>query len=146
MFKINRFLNTKLILIVVLVSFSLVLAGCLPSVSPPDGESKGSGEFVKGEIVKGFPPLPLAPGARVVESYGNGGSYGASLIADDDFEKVVKFYDESLKKLGWDSSQNRQSETNYVFNIKNATYKGLIIVNTAADLQKTAITLSVEPR
>ena len=86
------------------------------------------------------------PKARVLESYGNNGAFGASFISDDDLDKVVKFYDQSLKKLGWESSQHRQSETNYVFEVKNSAYRGSVIVNTAADGKKTVITIAVLAR
>lgn len=128
--------------IVLLVS--LLLTGCLPKVGTSGQE--GSGEYIKGEVVGGFPPLPLYEGAQVVESYGYQGAFGATFMTGDDLGKVVNFYNDSLPKLGWDMVVNARSQTNYVFEVKNVQSSGEIIVNTAADGKKTAITMAVGPR
>ena len=70
----------------------------------------------------------------------------ASFISDEKLSKVIKFYDESLKKLGWEVTLQKRSETNYVYNIKNASQQGSIIINTAEDGKKTAISIFVSPR
>ena len=63
-----------------------------------------------------------------------------------DTVEVVNFYNDSLPKSGWDMVVNAKSQTNYVFEVKNTQNKGEIIVNTAADGKKTAITMAVGPR
>ena len=132
----------KLFLILLI---SMILSGCLPSIGG-GGRVVSSDEFVKGKIVKGFPNLPAYPKALVLESYGNEGSYGANFMTGDDLAKVVKFYNDSLPGLGWETQAKKQSETNYVFDIKNAQVAGSVIVNVAADGKKTAITMFVSPR
>lgn len=128
----------------VVLLFSLLLSGCIPRVGTSGQE--GSGEYVRGEVVSGFPPLPLYEGAQVIESYGYGGTWGATFITGDDLGKVVNFYNDSLPKLGWDMVVNTKSQTNYIFEVKNVQSKGEIIVNIAADGKKTAITMAVGPR
>jgi len=124
---------------------SIILSGCVPSIG--GGEKvTNSDEYVKGKVVKGFPGLPAYPKAQVIESFGNEGSYGASFMTGDDLAKVVKFYNDSLSKLGWETKAMKQSETNYVFDVKNAQNAGSVIVNVAADGKKTAITMFVSPR
>lgn len=122
----------------------LILSGCIPRVDTSGQE--GSGEYVRGEVIKGFPSLPLYEGAQVIESYGYGGTWGATFITGDDLGKVVNFYNDSLPKLGWDVVVNARSQANYVFEIENVQNKGEVIVNIAADGKKTAITMAVEPR
>lgn len=139
---VTRYQLPVLVGILILVSF--ILSGCLPKIGTSGQE--GTGEYVRGEVVGGFPSLPLYEGAQVVESYGYQGAFGATFMSGDDLNKVVKFYHESLPKLGWDVVVNARSQTNYVFEIKNAQSSGEIIVNTAADGKKTAITMAVEPR
>ena len=140
----NKFLHQALLFSVILV-VPLFLVGCLPSVGP-SGVTKGSEEFVKGSVVRGFPSLPLYPKAGVLESYGSNGKYGASFITNDSLAKVVKFYNDSFKKLGWNVTVSERSETNYVFSVKNDEYRGEVIVNRTADGKKTAITMAVESR
>ena len=139
----NREMRKIIFLVLLLVP--LVLTACLPKIGSSTAPVS-SNEFVKGSIVKGFSSVPLIPKAQVLESYGNKGNFGASFISDEKLSKVIKFYDESLKKLGWDGTLQKRSETNYVYNIKNASQEGSIIVNTAADGKKTAITIFVSPR
>ena len=129
----------------VLVS-SVILAGCLPSIAGRGRSQGGEGQFVKGKVVEDFPNLPLYPKAKIIESYGSGGMYGASFVVDEKLERVVSFYNDSLRASGWDAQLKKQSETNYIFEIKNAPNSGQIIINTAANSQKTAITVSIEPR
>ena len=128
----------------VVLLFSLLLSGCIPRVGTAVQE--GTGEYVRGEVVSGFPSLPLYKDSQVVESYGYQGAFGATFMTGDDFAKVVKFYYESLPKLGWDMVVDAKSATNYVFEVKNAQSKGEIIVNIAADDKRVAITIAVEPR
>lgn len=141
------FQNSKMRKVVfgVLLLVPMVLAACLPTIGPSD-TSVSSNEFIKGSVVKGFPSVPLIPKAKVLESYSNKGNFGASFISDEKLSKVIKFYDESLTKLGWESMLQEQSETNYVYNIKNASQEGSIIVNMAADNKKTAISIFISPR
>lgn len=139
-----QWLNQNL-LVVVLILTSLVLGGCIPKLGPAS-QSQGTGEYLQGKIVKGFPSLPLYPKAQVLESYGDGREYGAAFITKARLEKVVKFYDEALRKLQWETVVRQQSPNNFVFEIKNAQNKGNIIVNTTADDKKTAISIFVSPR
>lgn len=124
---------------------SMLLSGCLPSVG--QSEDVGTaGEFLKGKVVSGFPAVPAYPKSNVLESYGFGNKWGVSSISGDSLDKVVKFYSDSLKVAGWDYTVRQVNETNFVFDIKNAKNQGSIIINTAADGEKTAITASVELR
>lgn len=137
----EKFYFVKLIIMIVT---ALILSGCIPRVGTSGQE--GSGEYVRGKVVEGFPPLPLYEGAQVVESYSYQGTFGATFETSDDLGKVINFYNESLPKLGWDMVVDAKSQTNYVFEIKNVQNKGEIIVNIAADGKKTAITMAVGPR
>ncbi len=139
-------MNFKRILIFgALVMIPFVLSGCLPAVGPATNQ-QGTGEFVKGAAAKGFPLVPLVPKATILESVADKESFGLSAISDNDLGSVVKFYNDSLKQLGWDAQVTKQSETNYVFDIKNDKSQGSVIVNVAADNKKTAITISISPR
>jgi len=122
----------------------LVLSACVPTV--PSDKPVNSQEFLKGAVVKGFPQTPLVKGAQVLESYSNEGNFGAAFISDESLSEVVNFYSDSLKQLGWEATLKKRSDTNYIFEIKNATQKGSVIVNTAADGKKTAISIFVSPR
>ncbi len=121
-----------------------MLTGCIPQT----GQSgiNGKDEYVKGAMVPNFPALPLYRGAQVVESYGFQDNFGAVFISGDDLSKVFQFYNDSLPKLGWDTSVTRKGTDNFTFNIKNDKQQGTVIVNTAADSKKTAITMSISPR
>lgn len=136
--------------ILLIIGASVVLSGCIPSAfiggSKSNTVAGGPGTFVKGKAVKGFPALPLYPKAKLLESYGANSSYGASAVSDDGLSKVLDFYNQSLPALGWEPKLAKQSETNYVYEIKNSQLQGVVIVNTADDDKKTAITISVAPR
>lgn len=139
--------NMKKFLIVgILILVPLVLGGCIPSVNTGGSRSQSSPEYAQGAIVEGFPSLPLYEEAVVIESFGFNGKYGAAFVVDESLAKVVSFYSGSLKNLNWDVNLVQNSGTNYVFEIKNSGTKGEVIVNTASDGKKTAITMSVEPR
>lgn len=125
---------------------SVSLSGCMGGFIGGSTEGSNTNEYVKGAVVKGFPALPLYPEAKAVESYGFGRKYGAAFISDDGLDKVVEFYNLSLGQLGWESSVIRTSATYYEFSIKNNENQGVVLVNPAADAQKTAITIAVEPR
>ena len=124
---------------------AILLAGCGPQISQNKTQGKDV-EFIKGQIVKDFPSVPLYRGAKVEESYGLDKKYGASFSVKDDLVKVVNFYTGSLPTAGWESSLKQISSTNYIFDIKNATSAGTITINTAADGKTTAISIAVEPR
>jgi len=131
--------------ILIILAFSIVLGGCIPKLGTT--QVPGSSQvFLKGKIADGFPPLPLYPKAQVIESYSSQDKYGASFITGANLEKVVKFYGESLPKLGWETNLKRRSENEFVFEVKNDKNKGEVIVNAAADSKKTAITIWTEPR
>ncbi|OGD95109.1 hypothetical protein A3F02_02400 [Candidatus Curtissbacteria bacterium RIFCSPHIGHO2_12_FULL_38_9b] len=125
----------------------LFLTGCVPNIGLGGREETILTEqFVEGKVVEGFPALPLFPKSEVIESYGKDGKYGAAFISSGDLVKVVNFYNDSLPRSGWQVSLKQQSETNYFFEIKNDQLEGAIIINTAADGKKTAITISTAPR
>lgn len=127
--------------------FSLVLSGCIGGFLQGSGgaESKGF-EFVKGQVVKGFPPVPQYPKSQLIESFGYDNKFGVSYITGDNIPKVLKFYAGGLSQLGWDMVLKKRSETKYVYEVKNAKYGGTVIINTAGDGKKTAITIALAPR
>ena len=134
----------KILLVIVL---AFVLSGCFPGLrNGPGGESGKPGEFLKGKAVGGFPALPLYPKAKLVETYGSGNSYGASAYTGDDIAKVVKFYNESLALVGWESQVVQDGAGYFTFDVQNQTQVGTVIVNPAADGETVAITLSVSAR
>lgn len=137
----------KLILLPIIVVFiPITLSACVPNLGTKS-KAPSAGEFVKGAVIKGFPSdLPLYDKAQTVESYGSKDAFGASFIADADLAKVVNFYNASLPKLGWQSVLSQRSQTNYVFDIKNDTLAGSVIVNVASDGKKTAITMAIAAR
>ena len=90
--------------------------------------------------------MPRYPKSQLLESINDDNSYGASFISEENIQKVVDFYSSSLTATGWESTFVKKTEANYVFEIKNATYSGEVIVNTASDGKSTAISVSVEPR
>ena len=141
-----RIIKKYLLMMTILLTCSMVLSACIPTLNTNGGGVK-SEEFTKGKVVRGFPAdLPLYKGAQVIESYGGVSGYGASFIVDESLVKVVNFYNQTLSQSGWTVIAKQQSETNYVFEIKNDKNRGQVIVNTAADGKKTAITMSVSSR
>ena len=90
--------------------------------------------------------MPRYPKSQLLESINDNNSYGASFVSEENIQKVVDFYSNSLLQTGWESTLVKKTETNYVFEIKNAAYSGEVIVNTASDGKSTAISVSVEPR
>lgn len=130
---------------IIVIFLSIILAGCIPKVSNDDS-SKESGEFAQGQVIKGFPNLPLYEGAKVVQTYGQGDEFGGSFMVDEQLSKVVDFYNKNLPAAGWQASLKQASLTNFVFDVKNAQTAGTIIVNTAADGKQTAITMALAPR
>lgn len=136
----------KIILISFVIVSTFLLTGCVPKLNT-GGAGVKSEEFAKGKVVRGFPQdLPLYKGAVVVESYGGASGYGASFITDDSLNKVVNFYNVGLIQLGWTVDAKKQSDTNFIFEIKNDKNRGRVIVNTAADGKKTAITMTIADR
>lgn len=127
------------------IVFSLILTGCVPRLKVEDA-LKSKGEFQEGEVVAGFPNLPLYPDAKVIESYGDGGNFGATFTVNEELVKVVDFYKPALEGLGWEYTLNQRSETNYVFDFKNLDNQGQIIINTAENGKTTAISVFAEPR
>lgn len=125
---------------------AVTLSACVPSLGTQFKAPLG-GEFVHGKVAGDFPDnLPLYKNAQVVESFSDRESSGASFIVDDSLSKVVNFYSSALPQLGWQSSLSQKSDTNFQFDIKNETYSGVVIVNTASDGKMTAITMNVELR
>lgn len=131
------------ILFLSLVSISL--SACLPSIGPST-RSKPEGEFAQGKAVEGFPNLPLYEDAQTIETFGGSQGFGGSFIANDSLAKVVKFYNEALPALGWQTQANSSGPNHFVFDVKNEKYQGSVTVNMASDGKKTAITMSVVQR
>lgn len=132
--------------LVILVALSVFLSGCFPGLtSRSSGTATKPGEYIRGKSAKGFPALPLYPEAKLIETYGTDGSYGASAYTRDELEKVILFYDGSFGKLGWDSNKV-QNASNITYEVNNSKYKGRVIINRASDNETVAITLAVAPR
>ena len=129
--------------VVLLLTFSL--SGCIPTIgNSPSAMAKD--EFKKGSYAAGFPTVPLYKNSKVLESYGFGGKFGSASVTNDDIAKVVQFYNDSLKPLGWDYTVKQNSASSYEFIINNSGQQGSIIVNTTVDGKKTGITVSIAPR
>lgn len=132
---------------VLIVLLSLTLSACLPQFNSGTDKNAGvQGQFLKAKAPKGFPSLPLYPKSKILESYGLSPKFGASAISGDSLSKVVDFYNTSLVTLGWEFKLRQVDTTRYIFDVKNQTQQGTVIVNTAADGKMTAITLSVGAR
>lgn len=143
----KRTAKSKFLFVSLFIVSSLLLSSCAGGfISPNSGGSKDSEEYVKGAVVKNFPAIALYPKAVPVESYSNDGRFGASFISEDELAKVSTFYQSNLKQGGWEVTSKMQSDSNYLFEIKNEKYKGILIINTASDGKKTAITMSLEER
>lgn len=135
----------KKLLLVIFMSF--VLSGCIPSiVQNPGGVAADKSEFTKGGVPNDFPKLPFYPDAKVIEGYSSALGSGASAISDDNLEKVADFYNKNLSVAGWEFNVIHKEALSYVFEVKDSQYNGVVIVNTAADGKKTAITFSVAKR
>lgn len=135
-------MKTRLLAVLV-VAFTL--AGCVPTIGNSSPNSTKD-EFKKGSYPVGFPAIPLYKNSQVLESYGFGGKFGSASATNDDILKVVQFFTDSLKPLGWDYTIKQNSATSYEFKINNSTQQGSIIVNTTVDGKKTGITVSIAPR
>lgn len=135
----------KFLMLILIILIPTILAGCLPKVAQKGTAAEQSGEFIKGAIARNFPSIPAYPKMIIVESYGGEDNWGASFLASDNLDKVVKFYEKSLAQSGWDSNLRKRGQT-YVFEIKNEKTRGEVIVNKASDNKKTAITVWAQPR
>jgi len=131
--------------IIIVLLFSFFASGCLPKFTSDEGVQSQS-EFIKGKAVSGFPNLPRYPKSQLLESINDNNSFGVSFISEEDIQKVVDFYSSSLPQTGWESTFFKKTETNNVFEVKNADFSGEIIISTASDNQSTAISVFVEPR
>ncbi len=131
---------------VVLTMLAILLSGCGLPTAVNNTQKAGKDEYIKGAVIKGFPNMPLFSGAKVVESYGLDGKYGANFTTSKDLVKVVNFYGPALNQLGWEYTLHQKDKTNYVYDVTNMAYSGSVIVNTAADGKTTAITVYVGPR
>ena len=131
-------------MIAVLAMLPVLLSGCMPTAGESD--STGSQVYVKNGVVKGFVPMPLYPKAQPVESYNFNSNMGASFISGDSLAKVVNFYSKGLTQIGWEQNLYKQSDSSYIFQIKGVKYQGEVVVNTASDGKKTAISVFVFPR
>jgi hypothetical protein len=124
---------------------AFMLSGCVPTIgNSSSGATKD--EFKKGAYAAGFPAIPFYKNSKVLESYGYKGKFGSVSVTNDDISKVVQFFTDSFKILGWDSTVKQNSATSYEFKINNSNQQGSIIVNTTVDGKKTGITVSIAPR
>jgi len=144
--RIDPNIKKKTLAAAVILMLPVVLSGCAGGFGVGGGTSNPQGEFVQGAVVKGFPPVPVYSKAQIGETYGDGNVFGASLVSSDSLAKVLDFYNKGLVQDGWETNLSQATDTNYVFQIKNPAYQGEIIVNTAADGKKTAITISLNKR
>lgn len=132
--------------IFILLAVPFFLSGCAGFGISQDTSTSRSGQFLKGGVIKGFPGVPAYPKARLGESYGDNRSWGVYFVSSDKLDKVLRFYSENLSKAGWENTLKQLSQSNYIYEIKNAKYQGNIIVNTAADMKSTAITIALITR
>lgn len=140
-----RTINMGKFLVVLLLP--VFLSGCIGvGFGLSGGGAKNADEYIKGAVSKGFPGLPLYPKAQVIESYSHNGAYGATFMSGESLNKVVNFYNDTLPKSGWETNLKQNSDSNYSFDVKNATYTGVVIVNRSADPKKTAITMSLHQK
>ncbi len=128
-----------------IIALSFLLSACIPTIGNSEPRSSKD-EFKKGVYAAGFPAIPYYKNSKVLESYGNQGYFGSASVTNDDITKVTKFFDESLKQLGWDFSVRQNSATSFEYSINNARQQGSIIINTTVDGKKTGITVSIAPR
>lgn len=136
----------KILAVAILFLTSIVLSACIPTIGTPETAGE-KGEFAKGKIVRGFAGnVPLYKEAVPVETYASEDAFGGSFISEDSLSGVLKFYQETLPKLGWETAVSSLTEANYVLDIKNQEYRGSVIVNVAADGRSTAITIAVAKR
>ena len=136
----KKFLPTLSIFLIL----PLILAACLPSLGPSD-KSEGLPDYVQGRVVANFPPIPFYEEATVIESYGYKGTFGASFISSDSVKDVSEFYNRSLAEAGWEVN-SEAVERGYLFKVKNEKYQGEVIVNSASDDKKTAITMAISEK
>lgn len=143
-----RELKFRLLQVAAVFVMPFLLSACFPgSGGQQSGGSPSSGEFVGGRLVESFPNLPSYPEAIIVESYGKEqDGWGVILLTGDNLSKVVSFYTTALPTLLWEAEQQQQSDNNFVFDIKNPTHKGVVIVNTASDGKNTAISMFASKR
>ncbi len=138
--------KSKVLMPLAVVLLSVFLAGCSGFGVGRTAGGKPEGEFLQGAVVKGFPPVPSYPDAKIDETYGDGTSFGASSVSGDKLEKVLDYFSRNLPAQGWEANTSQVSASNYVIAIKNELYQGRIIVNTTADSRKTAVTVYVTKR
>lgn len=135
----------KLLLVVVL---SFMLSGCYGGFfgKTPSAQKLEPGEFLRGRVASGFPALPLYPESKLVESYNDKGSYGATAFTKDDIGKVVEYFDENLSLLGWKFVKTQGPGAGYTFNVENQSRRGWVIINYAIDGKTVGITYAVTKR
>ena len=130
---------------IIMLAFSFFATGCIPKLGN-DGTVVSQSEFIEGKAVSGFPNMPRYPKAQLLESIGDNGSFGASFIVEEDLQKVIDFYNESLPQFGWEVTGIEKTDSRNVFEVRNAQFNGEVIINTASDSKSTAISVFVEPR
>lgn len=131
---------------IVLLSLSFILSGCIGGLGSTGPGRTDKLLYSQGRAVEGFPNVPGYKNSQALESIGYKDKYGLSLISKDKLEKVIGFYGKALGQLGWEAQLRKRSATNYAYEIKNEKQKGEIIINTASDGKKTAISVFIEER
>lgn len=142
----RRVFQTKLYLLVVLAS-PILLSGCIPGgngLSVVSSTEKSG--FVQGAAVKNFPGIPVYPKSKLIESYTDGTNFGGSAYSSESLQKVVDFYTSAFKQLGWENTITRQTNNNFLIEYKSDKNRGEVIINTASDNKRTAITIIARPR
>lgn len=140
------FTSERLFLGVFLLLASVILSGCVPSVSGPSGVQKaGKYVFVKGAVASGFPPIPLYPKAQIIESYSTDNNFGVSAYSTDTLDEVVEFYRQTFIQNGWENNLARQGEDSFIFEFKSPEHRGDIIINNTTN-KSTAITITAAKR
>ncbi|MFI5205531.1 MAG: hypothetical protein ACHQVK_01185, partial [Candidatus Paceibacterales bacterium] len=117
-------MNIKISSLFLLLTATALLSGCIPQVGNTSTVQKS--EYVKGALVTNFPPTMLYKGAKVIESYGFEDKFGGSFVTGDNLSTVYKFYSALLPSLGYETSTDTKSATNYVLNIKNDQQVGSV--------------------
>ena len=105
---------------------------------------------IKGELIGGFPELPVYPEATLVASAQTNPAgqppqgYRAKWVTKDPVIKVMNWYEAELPKAGWHytSPNDQQSEGEQVAEISKGDFKGYI----AAEIEEENIEIVVDVR
>lgn len=141
----NKYRSRRLFLGVLVLTASVILSGCVPSVGPSTSQKGDKYVFVKGAVASGFPQIPIYPKAQIIESYSTDTSFGALVYSTDTLDEVVEFYRQAFVQNGWENNLARQGEDNFLFEFKSPEHRGDIIINNTTN-KSTAITITATKR